>query len=99
MTDELGEVHGGQPGVVNADGLEPGAVTIMSTSGGGVGTLTEWWAYDGRIEGPAATHLRGSCSCGWRGNPDGPLTLDLTIDRNAVTGTWVEQTAAEMMRV
>ncbi|MFJ1590943.1 helix-turn-helix domain-containing protein [Kitasatospora albolonga] len=28
-------------------------------------------------------------------NPDSPLTLDLTVDRNVVTGTWVEQTAAD----
>ncbi|MFD8981601.1 helix-turn-helix domain-containing protein [Streptomyces sp. NPDC059564] len=28
-------------------------------------------------------------------NPDSPLTLDLTVDRNVVTGSWVEQTAAE----
>ncbi|WP_331751620.1 hypothetical protein OG215_40680 (plasmid) [Streptomyces globisporus] len=76
VTDELGEVHGGQPGVVNADGSEPGPVTIMSTSGGGVGTLTEWWAYDGRIEGPAATDLRGSCSCGWRGETLYPVDWD-----------------------
>ncbi|OEU88093.1 DNA-binding protein [Streptomyces abyssalis] len=26
-------------------------------------------------------------------NPGSPLSLDLTIDRNVVTGTWVEQTA------
>ncbi|GAA2408646.1 hypothetical protein GCM10010433_04240 [Streptomyces pulveraceus] len=28
-------------------------------------------------------------------NPDSPLTLDLTVDRNVVTGTWVEQTATD----
>lgn len=28
-------------------------------------------------------------------NPDSPLTLDLTVARNVVTGTWVEQTAAD----
>ncbi|MET7411721.1 helix-turn-helix domain-containing protein [Streptomyces rubiginosohelvolus] len=28
-------------------------------------------------------------------NPDSPLTLDLTIDRNVVTGSWVEQTATD----
>ncbi|MDX3505096.1 XRE family transcriptional regulator [Streptomyces sp. ATCC51928] len=32
---------------------------------------------------------------GASGNPDSPLTLDLTVDRNVVTGTWVEQTAAD----
>lgn len=28
-------------------------------------------------------------------NPDSPLTMDLTMDGNVVTGTWVEQTAVE----
>ncbi|MFF1462430.1 helix-turn-helix domain-containing protein [Streptomyces sp. NPDC058330] len=28
-------------------------------------------------------------------NPDSPLTLDLTMDRNVVTGSWVEHTAAD----
>ncbi|MGA4841313.1 helix-turn-helix domain-containing protein [Streptomyces sp. G45] len=28
-------------------------------------------------------------------NPDSPLTLDLTVDRNVVTGSWVEQTAPD----
>lgn len=27
-------------------------------------------------------------------NPDSPLTMDLSVDGNVVTGTWVEQTAA-----
>ncbi|MFF4612211.1 helix-turn-helix domain-containing protein [Streptomyces albidoflavus] len=28
-------------------------------------------------------------------NPDSPLSLDLTVDRNVVTGTWTEQTAPD----
>jgi hypothetical protein len=28
-------------------------------------------------------------------NPDSPLTLDLTVDRHVVTGSWVEQTASD----
>lgn len=28
-------------------------------------------------------------------NPDSPLSFDLTVDRNIVTGTWVEQTAQD----
>ena len=28
-------------------------------------------------------------------NPDSPLTMDLTVDGNVVTGTWVERTAVE----
>ncbi|MFE7339144.1 hypothetical protein [Streptomyces griseus] len=67
-TDELAETHGGQPGVVNEDGTEPGPISILAMSGGDeVGRITEWWGFDGRRGGTAATHLRGSCSCGWRG--------------------------------
>ncbi|MFG2717022.1 helix-turn-helix domain-containing protein [Streptomyces sp. NPDC048416] len=28
-------------------------------------------------------------------NPDSPLTLDLTVDQNVVTGSWIEQTASD----
>lgn len=28
-------------------------------------------------------------------NPDSPLSLELTVDRNIITGTWTEQTAAD----
>lgn len=28
-------------------------------------------------------------------NPDSPLTIDLTVDTNVATGTWVEQTATD----
>ncbi|MFJ3978627.1 helix-turn-helix domain-containing protein [Streptomyces sp. NPDC090021] len=28
-------------------------------------------------------------------NPESPLSLDLTVDRNVVTGSWVEQTASD----
>ncbi|MGA5003228.1 helix-turn-helix domain-containing protein [Streptomyces arboris] len=35
---------------------------------------------------------------GGSSNPDSPLTLDLTVDRNVVTGTWVEQTAVDGYR-
>ncbi|MET8658618.1 hypothetical protein [Streptomyces griseus] len=62
--------------MVNADGTEPGPVTIPSNSGGGLGTLTEWWAYDGSMDPTPATHLRGSCSCGWRGETLYPVDWD-----------------------
>jgi transcriptional regulator with XRE-family HTH domain len=32
---------------------------------------------------------------GASGNPDSPISLALTVDRNVVTGTWVEQTAVD----
>ncbi|MDI3423554.1 helix-turn-helix domain-containing protein [Streptomyces luteolus] len=37
--------------------------------------------------------LTGQSLPGASSNPDSPLTLDLTLDRNVVTGTWTEQTA------
>ncbi|MDI3385553.1 helix-turn-helix transcriptional regulator [Streptomyces sp. B-S-A8] len=39
------------------------------------------------------TKLTGQSLPGASSNPDSPLTLDLTLDRNVVTGTWTEQTA------
>ncbi|MEU9123402.1 helix-turn-helix transcriptional regulator [Streptomyces sp. NPDC048506] len=40
------------------------------------------------------THLTGHSLPGASSNPDSPLSLDLTMDGNVVTGTWVEQTAS-----
>ncbi|MEV7025321.1 XRE family transcriptional regulator [Kitasatospora sp. NPDC093558] len=37
--------------------------------------------------------ITGHSLPGASSNPDSPLSLDLTVDRNIVTGTWVEQTA------
>ncbi|MFG2645827.1 helix-turn-helix domain-containing protein [Streptomyces sp. NPDC048370] len=39
--------------------------------------------------------LTGQSLPGASSNPDSPLTLDLTIDRNVVTGSWTEQTATD----
>ncbi|QMU68066.1 XRE family transcriptional regulator [Streptacidiphilus sp. P02-A3a] len=39
--------------------------------------------------------LTGRSLPGTSTNPDSPLTLDLTVDRNVVTGTWTEQTAVD----
>ncbi|WP_329279879.1 helix-turn-helix domain-containing protein [Streptomyces sp. NBC_00691] len=41
------------------------------------------------------TRLTGQSLPGASSNPDSPLTLDLTIDRSVVTGSWTEQTAAD----
>ncbi|MEV0604072.1 XRE family transcriptional regulator [Streptomyces sp. NPDC050315] len=38
--------------------------------------------------------LTGQSLPGASANPDSPLSLDLTVDRNVVTGVWTEQTAA-----
>ncbi|MFD9792904.1 helix-turn-helix transcriptional regulator [Streptomyces sp. NPDC059070] len=37
--------------------------------------------------------LTGRSLPGASANPDSPLALDLTVDRNVVTGTWTEETA------
>lgn len=37
--------------------------------------------------------LTGQSLPGASANPDSPLALELTVDRNVVTGTWTEQTA------
>ncbi|MBT2396072.1 DNA-binding transcriptional regulator [Streptomyces sp. ISL-100] len=39
--------------------------------------------------------LTGQSLPGGSSNPDSPLTLDLTVDRSVVTGSWIEQTAAD----
>lgn len=39
--------------------------------------------------------LIGRSLPGGSSNPDSPLSFDLTVDRNVVTGTWVEQTAQD----
>ncbi|MFC7306299.1 helix-turn-helix domain-containing protein [Streptomyces monticola] len=41
------------------------------------------------------SRLTGQSLPGASANPDSPLSLDLTLDRNVVTGTWTEQTARE----
>lgn len=38
--------------------------------------------------------LTGRSLPGASANPDSPLALDLTVDRNVVTGTWTEETAS-----
>lgn len=41
------------------------------------------------------TRLTGQSLPGASKNPDSPLTLDFTLDRSVVTGTWTEQTAQD----
>ncbi|NLU75761.1 XRE family transcriptional regulator [Streptomyces sp. HNM0575] len=41
------------------------------------------------------SQLKGHSLEGASLNPDSPLSLDLRIDRNVVTGTWAEQTATD----
>ena len=44
----------------------------LSSSGRGRETR-EWWAYDGKYSRLRAAYLRGSCSCGWRGEARYPI--------------------------
>ncbi|MFE9392147.1 helix-turn-helix domain-containing protein [Streptomyces sp. NPDC006784] len=39
--------------------------------------------------------ITGESLPGASANPDSPLTLDVTVDRNVVTGTWTEQSAPD----
>jgi transcriptional regulator with XRE-family HTH domain len=39
--------------------------------------------------------LTGTSMPGTASSPDSRMTMDLTVDRNIVTGTWVEQTASD----
>ncbi|WP_030988455.1 helix-turn-helix domain-containing protein [Streptomyces sp. NRRL S-1813] len=55
-------------------------------------------AYEGRHYVVIVQHgnrLTAQSLPGASSNPDSPLTLDLTVDRNVITGSWVEQTAAD----
>ncbi|MEU6329470.1 helix-turn-helix transcriptional regulator [Streptomyces sp. NPDC047049] len=54
--------------------------------------------YEGRHHVVVVQHgnrLTAQSLPGASSNPDSPLTLDLTVDRNVITGSWVEQTAAD----
>ncbi|MVO87179.1 XRE family transcriptional regulator [Streptomyces sp. p1417] len=55
-------------------------------------------AYDGKhyvVIVQTGNHLTARSLPGASGNPDSPLSLDLTLDRSVVTGTWTEQTASD----
>ncbi|MFI0822042.1 hypothetical protein ACH4TX_40775 [Streptomyces sp. NPDC021098] len=67
QSEEFGSFHEGTAGAVLGDGSEPGPVYVDAGSGSHMPAITDWWVYDGTLGAPRATHLRGSCSCGWRG--------------------------------
>ncbi|MFJ9683975.1 hypothetical protein ACIRP2_39185 [Streptomyces sp. NPDC101194] len=66
--EEFGSEHEGRPGILLADGTEPGPVYCDAGSGSIVHQSVDWWAYDGTLGAPLATELRGACSCGWHGS-------------------------------
>ena len=67
-SEEFGSSHEGRAGALLADGAEPNPVYLDAGSGSNIYTTTEWWVYNGKWGRQQATHLRGSCSCGWRGS-------------------------------
>ncbi|MGW1659065.1 hypothetical protein [Streptomyces atratus] len=79
-TEEFGSEHEGRPGVLVADGTEPGPVYFDAGSGPTVHRSIDWWVYDGTLSTPLATELRGACSCGWRGSTRYPLDWE-AVDR------------------
>ncbi|MFE7402526.1 hypothetical protein [Streptomyces sp. NPDC057557] len=79
-TEEFGSEHEGRPGVLLADGTEPGPVYFDAGSGPAIHRSVDWWVYDGTLGAPIATELRGACSCGWRGSPRYPLDWEV-VDR------------------
>ncbi|MGW3168410.1 hypothetical protein ACWC9Q_37865 [Streptomyces sp. NPDC001142] len=79
-SEEFGAEHEGRPGVLLADGTEPGPVYFDTGSGPTMHQSTDWWIYDGTLGAPLATHLRGACSCGWRSTSHYPLAWE-TVDR------------------
>ncbi|MEE1808111.1 hypothetical protein [Streptomyces sp. BE133] len=79
-TEEFGSQHEGRPGVLLADGTEPGPVYFDAGSGPTMHQSTEWWVYDGTLGAPLATELRGACSCGWRGSTRYPFDWE-AVDR------------------
>ncbi len=80
QTDEFGSSHQGTAGVLLNDGSEPKPVWIDSGSGGGGHRTSEWWAYNGHHPRPRASHLRASCSCGWRGESRYPIDWEAVGD-------------------
>ncbi|QKW07392.1 hypothetical protein HUT18_14355 [Streptomyces sp. NA04227] len=72
-TEQFGSSHEGRPGAVLTDGEEPKPVYFDVGSGANFHKSTDWWVYDGTFRAPRATNMRGSCSCGWRGESLYPI--------------------------
>lgn len=67
-TDEFGSSHEGMIGTLLEDGTEPKPIWFDAGSGAsGARQINDWHVYDGQYGRSRAAHLRGSCSCGWRG--------------------------------
>jgi hypothetical protein len=70
--EEFGRSHTGRAVAVLADGSEPRAM-VYDTGSAASHTTSQWWLYDGTLRAPLATHLRGACTCGWRGTSLHPV--------------------------
>lgn len=95
-SEEFGDRHQGFAGAVLADGSEPAPVYLDAGSGSHMPSTREWWAYDGTLGSPQASHLRAVCSCGWRGEhlyridwgtaADDPAAVDTSAARTDFDG-------------
>ncbi|WP_066956090.1 helix-turn-helix domain-containing protein [Streptomyces lushanensis] len=102
---------GGHDMETGATGVRSAAVGAQPAAQTGVETFSGVWlssyeffsssrgdSYEGKHYVVIVQHgnrLTVQSLPGASSNPDSPLTLDLTADRNVVTGTWVEQTAVD----
>ncbi|WP_406214142.1 hypothetical protein [Streptomyces decoyicus] len=80
QSEEFGSSHEGMAGAVLAAGSEPGPVYLDIGSGSHMHQTSQWWAYNGRLGRQKADHMRGSCSCGWRGTRRYPIDWDQAND-------------------
>ncbi|MFS0696729.1 hypothetical protein [Streptomyces nitrosporeus] len=48
-SEEFGQEHADKPGVLLADGTEPGPVYFEAGSGATMHRSTDWWVYDGTV--------------------------------------------------
>ncbi|WP_425608618.1 XRE family transcriptional regulator [Streptomyces albipurpureus] len=106
-----GDGKGGHDMETGVDGAISAAVGVQSAGQTSEETFSGVWlsryefysssrgeAYEGKHYVVIVQHgnrLTAQSLPGASSNPFSPLTLDLTVERNVVTGTWVEQTAAD----
>ncbi|WP_433855787.1 helix-turn-helix domain-containing protein [Streptomyces kronopolitis] len=107
----MARVHADKAGGHDMDAGTGGIASAATSAQRGDGTFSGVWisryefysssrgeTYEGKHHVVVVQHgnrLTAQSLPGASSNPDSPLTLDLTVDRNVVTGSWVEQTAAD----
>ncbi|GGY44782.1 helix-turn-helix domain-containing protein [Streptomyces xanthochromogenes] len=111
MTRVHADKAGGHDMDAGTGGATSAAASAQAAAQAGDGTFSGVWlsryefysssrgeTYEGKHYVVLVQHgnrLTAQSLPGASSNPDSPLTLDLTVDRNVVTGSWVEQTAAD----